>query len=181
MERSSSAFGSTEEIFFGGASAADFEYMAEAAGNDAAVSAYLGDPSSITAASRRRIVRRPIGSNYQASSIIFSERDRDGASPAFGSEPLSELLQQLAASRKGSARPTSAAARDAAGMSSSLLSSLTNLTAIASEGSKRGSSEDAAAATPAQQIRACFVQELMLSTLSDPLDASGPLYTPHSK
>ena len=32
------------------------------------------------------------------------------------------------------------------------------------------------AATPAQHIRACFVQELMLSTLSDPLDAGGPLY-----
>ena len=81
MERSSSAFGSTEEIFFGGASAADFEYMAEAAGNDAAVSAYLGDPSSITAASRRRIVRRPIGSNYQASSIIFSSATATGRRP----------------------------------------------------------------------------------------------------
>ena len=57
MERSS-AFGGNEEIFFGGASAADFEYMAEAAGSDAAVSAYLGDPSAIAAASRRRIVRR---------------------------------------------------------------------------------------------------------------------------
>lgn len=181
-----SAFGQGEDsslVFFGGGGA-DFAYMQPEGAVDALAaeerSKYLGEPGSL-AATRRRVVRRPLGSgSYQAQSIVFSERDRDSPSLA-SSEPLGELLQQLAASRKHG-MPRGAARESGGGLSgSSVLSSLSGLVA---EGTERRRAADAAAvATPAQQKRAIFVQELMLSALSQPVDKLdyGPLDQPPVK
>ena len=153
-------------IFFG-----QGEFAAFADGSDPSaeerIKSYL-DPGLV--ASRRRVVRRPLGSSYQAQTIVFSERDRDGAPSHSSSEPLSDLLQQLAASRKSmlegvpsSGRPMRAGGSSA---SSSVLSSL----GLAADGAERrragGELAAGVAASPADQLRACFVQELMLSALS---------------
>ena len=91
------------------------------------------------AASRRRIVRRPLGSGYQAQTIVFSERDRDASPSLTGSEPLSELLQQLAASRKSMMEggPPSRPAGGAGNASASVLSSLGLVGADGAERPKR--------------------------------------------
>lgn len=111
------------------------------------------------AAARRRVVRRPLGGNYQAQSIVFSERERD----ALSSEPFSELLQLAASRSKGMPMRTS---RDST--ASSMLQTLTGLTADAER--RRGLAPGAEPATPAQQLRASFVQELLLSTIATPLE-----------
>lgn len=174
MDRRSAAaaaFGADDSLlFFGQSSSADFSYeVSEAAAEEQRIKAYLGEASERGLASRRRVVRRPLGgAGYQAQSIVFSgsERDRDGAPSLSGSEPLSELLQQLAASRKG---PRSG--RDSApSLHSSIAAGLAAADELADR--KRGAASAAAAelATPAQLMRASFVQELMLSALSQPVD-----------
>jgi hypothetical protein len=156
-------------VFFG-----QGEFAAFADGSDPSaderIKSYL-DPSLV--AQRRRVVRRPLGSGYQAQTIVFSERDRDAAPSLASSEPLSELLQQLAASRKSMlegvpSRP--ARAVGSGGASASVLSSL----GLDGSERKRTASEmsSAVAASPTDQLRACFVQELMLSALSAPSTTS---------
>ena len=128
------------------------------------IKSLLGDPSDRgLAAARRRVVRRPFGSGgYQAQAIIFSERERDG-SPSLSTEPLSAELLQLAASRKG--HMPLRASRDSTG------SVLQSLTAATEPGRARAM---AGGATPAQQLRAVFVQELLLSTLALPASSLDP-------
>jgi hypothetical protein len=160
-------------MFF--AQGSDFSFDGTDPSAEERLKSYLAEQgNSLAAASqRRRVVRRPMGSSYPTQTIVFSDRDRDGASASLSTEPLSELLQQLAASRKGQAMPR---ARDS---SSSLLSSLSGL-AAAADGADRKSAGSSEPASPAQQLRACFVQELMLSAMSQPLDAldHGPLDVP---
>ena len=183
MDRRSAAtaFGADDSLlFFGQVGQPDFSYMAEAseaAAEEQRIKAYLSEAGERGLASRRRVVCRPLGgASYQAQSIVFSssERDRDGASSALsGSEPLSELLQQLAASRKGQRT-----GRDSApSLHPSLAASLTAMDDPTER--KRSAALAAAAepATPAQLMRANFVQELMLSALSQPVDQldGGPL------
>lgn len=192
MERGgpfSATFGGGQEdslIFFG--QGAELAY-AMAEGDNAeerALKAYLGDPSGergLTAA-RRRVVRRPLGSGYPANTIVFSERERDGTSPTLSSEPLSELLQQLAASRKGqqgsSVAATLRGAREAAA-GGSLLSSITaGLEASGKQRAAGAHGASDAAPTPEQVLRAGFVQEVMLSALAQSVGSLdyGPLDRP---
>jgi hypothetical protein len=114
-----------------------------------------GDPAERGLA-RRRVVRRPFGSH----TIVFSERERDGAH-SLSSEPFSELLQ-LAAMRSKGQLPLRAS-RDPAATESSR--------ARAPGGGDGG---NGAAVTPAQQLRAAFVQELLLSTLALPTAGLDP-------
>lgn len=167
-------------MFFGQGGDSALAYMAEGADGVAAAeerlkSYALGDPGERGLA-RRRVVRRPLGSGYQAQAIVLSERDGAGQGGAglSSTEPLSDLLMQLTSSRSKAGQSWSgrAAASQRDGAGTSVLSSLTGLSAAAD--SRRTSD---AAASPAQQLRASFVQELMLSALSQPISAldSGPL------
>jgi hypothetical protein len=175
-----STFGQGDDslIFFG--QGAELAYMAEAseASAEERIKGLLGETAGERglAAARRRVMRRPLGSgSYQAQAIVFSDRERDAVS-ALSSEPLSELLQ-LAASRKG--QVPLRACRDSS--SSSVLQSLSGLTAAADTDRRRGPGGEAAAAlSPAQQLRAAFVQEVLLSTLAQPVTAldCGPLDAP---
>ena len=99
---------------------------------------------------------------YQAQTIVFSERERerDGAQ-SLSSEPFSELLQ-LAATRSKGQLPLRAS-RDPAATESGR--------ARVPGGGDGGSG---AAVTPAQQLRAAFVQELLLSTLALPTAGLDP-------
>lgn len=116
-----------------------------------------GDPAERGLA-RRRVVRRPFGS--QAHTIVFSERERDGAH-SLSSEPFSELLQ-LAAMRSKGQLPLRAS-RDPAATESSR-----------TRAPGGGDGGNGAAVTPAQQLRAAFVQELLLSTLALPTAGLDP-------
>ena len=170
MERRNAA--QEDSLIFFGQGGSDFA-MADAdavSAEERIIKNYLGgEPGERGGVSRRRVVRRPLGGGgYQAQTIVFSERD--GSSQGLSaSEPLSELLQQLAASRKGS--------RTARESAPSLHSSLAAGLAAAEDASDRKRGDYAAAASPAQQMRACFVQELVLSALSQPVSAldQGPL------
>ena len=135
---------------------------------DERIKSYL-DPALM--ASRRRGVRRPLGAGgYQAQSIVFSDRDRD-ASPSMASgEPLSELLQQLAASRQSLRDGGSAASRAARVGGPGGASSASVLSSLGLDGPERGRKEGAGAASQIEQIRGYFVQELMLSALASDLD-----------
>ena len=113
-----------------------------------------GDPAE----RGRRVVRRPFGS--QAHTIVFSERERDGAH-SLSSEPFSELLQ-LAAMRSKGQLPLRAS-RDPAATESSR-----------TRAPGGGDGGNGAAVTPAQQLRAAFVQELLLSTLALPTAGLDP-------
>ena len=123
------------------------------------------------AAARRRVVRRPLG--YQAPAIVFSEREREDSS-RIGAEPLSELYH-LSASRKGQL-PVRAFRDNTAG------SILKSLTAATEAGRRRigdgagtsGDGDAAATVSPAQKMRAVFVQELLLSTIGEPLSDLNP-------
>jgi len=170
-----------DELIFFGQGGAELAYaMGESseASAEERIKSLLGDSGERgLAAARRRVVRRPLG-GYQAQTIVFSERDRDAAPPGLSAgEPLSELLQ-LAASRKGSLPRCS---RDSGSASSSMLQSLSGLTAGAADAERKRAGETAGApATPAQQLRAAFVQELLLSTLAHPASSldDGPLDAP---
>ena len=174
MERRNAFGGQEDSLIFFGQGGGDFA-MADAetvSAEERIIKNYLGgEPGERGGVSRRRVVRRPLGGGaYQAHTMVFSERD--GSSQGLSaSEPLSELLQQLAASRKGS-RTT--ARENIPSLHSSIAAGL----AAAGDVSDRKRSEaNAAAASPAQQLRACFVQELVLSALSQPVSAldQGPL------
>jgi len=176
-----STFGASNDelIFFGQGAELAYAMGEGDASAEERIKSLLGDPGERgLAAARRRVVRRPLGGGgYQAQTIVFSERDRDAASPGLSSEPLSELLQ-LAASRKGSLPRCS---RDSGSASSSMLQSLSGLTAGAVDAERKRAGETAGApATPAQQLRAAFVQELLLSTLAHPASSldDGPLDAP---
>jgi len=145
-------------IFFGQGS--EFFEGSDPSAADERIRSYL-DPGS-----RRRVVRRP---GYQApGTIVFSER---GDGSLASSEPLSELLQQLAASRKNlmdgvlSNRPRSSVGGSGSA-SASVLSSLGLAGADGTERKRAGGEVSAVPASPAEQLRANFVQELMLSALS---------------
>ena len=166
MQRPS--FGQEDALVFFGQDSLAYTESGEGSAEERIKAYALGEPERGLAAARRRVVRRPLGSGYQAQAIVFAERDA-ASSALSASEPLSELLMQLTSSRKAAA-PGSTRTRDSAG--SSVLSSLTGLTAAADGERKRANSENGGVpATPAQQLRACFVQELMLSALAQPLSA----------
>lgn len=157
-------------IFFGQGELASFADGSDASADERMKSVL--DPALV--ASRRRVVRRPLGAGYGGSqAIVFSDRD---ASPSLASsEPLSELLQQLAASRKSMLEGTGPVARAPRGLAgssgasgtSAVLSSL-GLTAEGAEsrGTKRAAMGEHSGANPTEQMRAYFVQELMLSALA---------------
>ena len=171
-----------ELAFYGQSEFASFADGSDASADERMIKSYL-DPSLV--ASRRRVVRRPLGSGYQAQTIVFSERERDGSPSLTGSEPLSELLQQLAASRKSmlesgmpSARPARASSGGAGGASASVLSSLGLMGTEGTERRRLGGdlNSSCAGVNPTEQLRAHFVQECMLSALSysgDPDEQSG--------
>ena len=143
-----------------------FGDMAELGGDVSAeerIKSLLGGDPAERGLARRRVVRRPFGSGgYQAQTIVFSERERerDGAQ-SLSSEPFSELLQ-LAATRSKGQLPLRAS-RDPAATESGR--------ARVPGGGDGGSG---AAVTPAQQLRAAFVQELLLSTLALPTAGLDP-------
>jgi hypothetical protein len=178
-----STFGSGEDslIFFG--QGGELAYMAESgeASAEERIRTLLGEAGERgLAAARRRVMRRPLGSGgYQAQSIIFSERDRDSPASGLASEPLSELLH-LASTRKGQ-QPTLRAGREST--VGSVLQSLMGMSGAEAERKRGGAPDPAAPSTPAQQARAAFMEELLLSSLgrhvstlgSEPLDAAaGP-------
>ncbi len=168
-----STFGAAD---FQGEESLIFGDIAELGGDSASaeerIKSLLGGDSAERGLARRRVVRRPFGSGgYQAQTIVFSERERDG-SPALSSEPhISELLQ-LAATRSKGQLPLRATRESTAG---SMLQSLTVATESgrtrAPGGAEGGGSTPA---TPAQQLRAAFVQELLLSTLALPTAGLDP-------
>lgn len=146
--------------------------MGEDSSAEERIKALLGD--SVAGLARRRILRRPLSgsSGYQSqASMVFSERERDISSPSLV-DPLSEMLMQLAATRKGH---DSSARAD-----TSVLSSLAQLAAEETSARRPDSVAlpEGAAAIPAQMC-SHFVQELMLAALVDgaatadlpPLDA----------
>ena len=143
-----------------------FGDMAELGGDVSAeerIKSLLGGDPAERGLARRRVVRRPLGSGgYHAQTIVFSARVRvrDGAQ-SLSSEPFSELLQ-LAATRSKGQLPLRAS-RDPAATESSR--------ARAPGGGDGG---NGAAVTPAQQLRAAFVQELLLSTLALPTAGLDP-------
>lgn len=150
-----------ESLIFFGQSPAEFAYLAEAESAEERIKSLLGESGAGPAGARRRVVRRPL-SGYQAA---------DGSSPGISaSEPLSDLLMHLAASRKAAG----GGAPRAAGGESAVSSMLSSLSAL------EGRQTPDAPATPAQATRGKFVRELMLSSLAQPsasLDL-GPLDAP---
>ena len=161
MDRHLSAFGTAD---LHGEESLIFGDMAELGGDVSAeerIKSLLGGDPAERGLARRRVVRRPFGSGgYQAQTIVFSERERDGAQ-SLSSEPFSELLQ-LAATRSKGQLPLRAS-RDPAATESGR--------ARVPGGGDGGSG---AAVTPAQQLRAAFVQELLLSTLALPTAGLDP-------
>ena len=159
--RQMSAFGTAD---LHGEESLIFGDMAELGGDVSAeerIKSLLGGDPAERGLARRRVVRRPFGSGgYQAQTIVFSERERDGAQ-SLSSEPFSELLQ-LAATRSKGQLPLRAS-RDPAATESGR--------ARVPGGGDGGSG---AAVTPAQQLRAAFVQELLLSTLALPTAGLDP-------
>ena len=84
-------------------------------------------------------------------------------------EPLSELLQQLAASRQ-SLRDGGSAASRARASADPAARRARRCFSLGLDGPERGRKEGAGAASQIEQIRGYFVQELMLSALASDLD-----------
>lgn len=107
---------------------------------------------------RRRVVRRSLGS--AASSLLsFTERDVDET----GGDPLSDLLTHIAASRQAAGEPPSLLRARGVSALSALSSSLAALPLTDEPLAHRPG-----APTPAQrEQRAAFVEQLLLSSLSD--------------
>lgn len=175
MERRSAPFSSTaaDELLFFGHGADLLMGDDEQVSAEERIKSYLGEPSDRGVPARRRVIRRPLGGGgYQAQTIVFSERDRDAVGLS-GSEPLSELLQQLGSSR-------SKGAPSAAGVPQLHSGLAAGLAAAADDSERRKQRAGGGRATtvsPEQQMRACFVQELMLAALSQPVAEldGGPL------
>ena len=174
VSAAAAAAASEDSLFFFQNESAGFFADGSDASADERMKAVL-DPALV--ASRRRAVRRPLGGYGGGGAIMLSDRD---ASPSMASsEPLAELLQQLAASRKSmleGGAPSARAARGAGstgagGGASAVLSTLgLGPDGVEGRGTKRVAGEmgtvNAAAVNPTEQLRACFVQDLMLSALS---------------
>jgi len=118
---------------------------------------------------RRRIVRRPISGGTYASSQPLGLSERDGS--LLSIDPLSELLSHLTASRAKAHEPMARLGRerDAAGLS--------GLAALALEETgkqTKGLQLDlpVAANSERSNLRARFVQDLILSSLASPADSA---------
>lgn len=124
---------------------------------------------------RRRIVRRPLSGAYTSQSLSFAERERDSASPSMlNADPFSELLSQLAASRK-SELPLRLRERDSTGPLSGF-AQLANQ--LATEDSSRrcsGLQLDMPPDATQAQLRKRFTQELVLAAMRTPVADAAPL------
>ncbi|KAL1526314.1 hypothetical protein AB1Y20_015029 [Prymnesium parvum] len=145
-------------------------FMGEDGTAEERLKSLLGDSSDRAGLARRRIVRRPL-SGYQAQSMLFSERD--AASSLAAGDPLSEMFMHLAATRKeqssgrtGNVEPS---------ISATFMSGLAQLGTEESFGNRIPHAKESSSALT--QLRSCFVQEMMLSALTDEstLSQMGPL------